>query len=208
MFINCKDRDVPMLGLKKWTNDIHGDLFYQASQKVLTVAEVLVNASEQTSLLHNGHLFAEVVDERLHSRLIEGQLHPHIHLSDGHTLLKKSLLHSGMRYLFGNYSYSICLWGLKAGWLAGFVIFLCIVCTFLLNVYFGKFVITFIDIGEIVCMSKPKYHWMVIVVNLVKQTWIFAFFCIMLPVGRAHTPKNEVFGSQDFMLPSERACSN
>ena len=127
-------------------------------------------------------LFAEVVDERLQSRPIEGQLHPHIHLSDGHTLLKKSLLHSGMRYLFGNYSYSICLWGLKAGWLAGFIIFLCIVCTFLLNVYFGKFVITFIDIGEIVCMSKPKYHWMVIVVNLVKQTWIFAFFawCCLL----------------------------
>ena len=24
----------------------------------------------------------------------------------------------------------------------------------------------------------------------------------------AHTQKNEVFGSQDLMLPSERACSN
>ena len=27
-------------------------------------------------------------------------------------------------------------------------------------------------------------------------------------IGRAQTPKNEVFSSQDLMLPSERACSN
>ena len=39
----------------------------------------------------------------------------------------------------------------------------------------------FIDIGEIGCLSIPKCHWMVIVVNLVKQTWFF--FCMMLPVG-------------------------
>ena len=30
---------------------------------------------------------------------------------------------------------------------------------------------TFIDIGEIGCMSIPKCHWMVIVVTRVKQTW-------------------------------------
>ena len=42
------------------------------------------------------------------------------------------------------------------------------------------FFITFIDIGEIGCLSIPKCHWMVIVVNLVKQTW---FICMMLPVG-------------------------
>ena len=39
-----------------------------------------------------------------------------------------------------------------------------------LNVYFGKFVIAFIEIGEIGCMSIPKCLWMVIVVNLVIQT--------------------------------------
>ena len=37
-------------------------------------------------------------------------------------------------------------------------------------VYFGKFVMTFIDIGEIGCMSIPKCRWMVIMVNLFKQT--------------------------------------
>ena len=68
----------------------------------------------------------------------------------------KKLLHPWMRFLFGNYSYSICLWRLKAGWLAGFMIFLCIVCTILFNVCFGKFVMTFIDIGEIGCTSIPK----------------------------------------------------
>ena len=47
--------------------------------------------------------------------------------------------------------------------------FQCIVCTILLNVYFGKFVMTFIDIGEIGCTSIAKCHWMVVVVNLVKQ---------------------------------------
>ena len=42
------------------------------------------------------------------------------------------------------------------------------------NVYFGKFWMTFIDIGEkIGCMSIPKCHWMVIVVNLVKHFFSF-----------------------------------
>ena len=51
-------------------------------------------------------------------------------------------------------------------------------CTILFNVYFDKFVISFIDIGEIGCVSMPKCHWMVIVVNLLK-TW---FFCMVTPV--------------------------
>ena len=50
---------------------------------------------------------------------------------------------------------------------------------YLFNVYFGKLVMTFIDIGEIGFMSISKCHWMVIVVNLVKQTWLLA----ELPVG-------------------------
>ena len=74
---------------------------------------------------------------------------------------------------------SACLWGLKAGWLRGFGFFQCIVCT-IFNVYFGKFVMTCIDIGEIGCMSIPQCLWIVIVVNLVKQTW---FFCMMQPIG-------------------------
>ena len=44
---------------------------------------------------------------------------------------------------------------------------------------FGKFAMTFIDGGEIGFMSIPKYHRLVTVVNLVKQT---RFFCMMLPV--------------------------
>ena len=48
-------------------------------------------------------------------------------------ILEKKLLHPGMMYIFGDYSYSVCLWGLKACWLAGFMVCLCIVCTILIN---------------------------------------------------------------------------
>ena len=96
------------------------------------------------------------------------------------TLMKKRLLHHRMRYLFGDYSYFIWLWGLKTGWLAGFIVFLCIVCSILFNVSFGTIVMILIDNGEIDCMSIPKCHWVVILVNLTKQAW---FFCMMLFVG-------------------------
>ena len=43
--------------------------------------------------------------------------------------------------------------------------------------YFGKFVMTFIDIGEIDCMSTPKCHWMVVVVNLVKLDFLLDAAC-------------------------------
>ena len=73
------------------------------------------------------------------------------------------------------------LWVLnRALWSTGFMVFLCVVFTVLFNVHFGKFVMTFIDIGEIGCMSIPKCHWMVIVVNLVKQTWFFAWCCLLV----------------------------
>ena len=51
---------------------------------------------------------------------------------------------------------------------------------YFVNVYFGKFVMKFIDIGEIGCMSIPKCHWMVIMVNLFKQTWFFAWCCLLV----------------------------
>ena len=76
---------------------------------------------------------------------------------------------------FGDHSYSICLWVLKVGWLAAFMVVLCIVHITLFNAYFGKFAMTFIEIG---CMNIPKCHWMVIVVNLVKWTWLFAWCCL------------------------------
>ena len=79
---------------------------------------------------------------------------------------------------FGDYSYYICLWGIKACWLAGLIGFLCIVCTILFNVYFGKFVMKFIDIGVIGLISITKYHRVVIMVNLVKQTWFIAWCCL------------------------------
>ena len=49
------------------------------------------------------------------------------------TLLGKRLLHPGMRYVFGDYSYSICLWGLKAGWLAGSIFFYVLYALFCLT---------------------------------------------------------------------------
>ena len=59
-------------------------------------------------------------------------------------------------------------------------VFLCIVCTILFNRYFGKFVMAFIDIRKNGCMSIPKCHLMVLVINLVKQTWFFAWCCLQL----------------------------
>ena len=61
----------------------------------------------------------------------------------------------------------------KGRLLTGFMVFLCTVSTILFNVYFGKFVITFFDIGEIGCTSIPKCHGVVFVAHLVKQTWFF-----------------------------------
>ena len=54
-----------------------------------------------------------------------------------------------------------------------------IVCTIVFNVHFGRFVVTFIDIGEIGWMSIPKCHWILTMENLVKELP----FCMMLPVG-------------------------
>ena len=67
--------------------------------------------------------------------------------------------------------------GLKAVSLVGFVVFPCIVCTILFNEYFDKFLMTFLDIGEIGCMSINKYHWIAIVVNLVKQNFLHDAAC-------------------------------
>ena len=89
------------------------------------------------------------------------------------TLLEKRLLHPNTRYLFGNYSNCICFWGLETVWLPGFMFFYGLYALFRLMCISGKFVMTFIDTGEIGCMSIPKCHWLVIVVNLVKQTWFF-----------------------------------
>ena len=83
-----------------------------------------------------------------------------------------------MRHLLG-IIHSICLWGLKADWLTG-LMFLCAACTILFNVYFGTFVMTFSSIGEIGCMSIGKCHWMVIVVNLVKQIDFFAWCSLLV----------------------------
>ena len=55
--------------------------------------------------------------------------------------------------------------------------FLCIICPILFNEYFGEFVMTCIDIGEIGCMGIPKCLWMVIVVHLVKQTFLHDAAC-------------------------------
>ena len=58
--------------------------------------------------------------------------------------------------------------------------FLCIVCTISFHMYFGKFVMTVIHIGEIGWMNIPDCHWMVIVINLSTQTWLFALCCLLV----------------------------
>ena len=62
------------------------------------------------------------------------------------------------------------------------MVFPCIVYVGLLNVNYGKFVMIFRDIGEIACISTPKSYWLVIAVNLVKQTWFLhdaACWCML-----------------------------
>ena len=98
-----------------------------------------------------------------------------------YTILEKEVVTPQNGVLFGGYSYSICLWGLKVGWLVGLMVYLWIVCTIVLNVYFKRFVVAFIDIREIGWMSIPKCHWIVTMENLVKER----AFCMMLPVGVA-----------------------
>ena len=39
---------------------------------------------------------------------------------------------------------------------------------------------TFTDIREIVCLSIPKCHFMVIVVNLIKWIWVFVWCCLLV----------------------------
>ena len=51
-----------------------------------------------------------------------------------YTLGKKRLFHPRTRYLLAIFHLLICLWGLKAGWLAGFIVFIFVVCTILFNV--------------------------------------------------------------------------
>ena len=99
------------------------------------------------------------------------------------TFLEKNVLTPRNGVPFGDYSYYICLQGLKVGRLAGFMFFLCIICTILYIVYFGKFLMTFIDTGKIGCMSIPKCQWVVIFVNLHTQTWFFyaaACWCVLV----------------------------
>ena len=91
-------------------------------------------------------------------------------------LLEKRLLHPGMGYIFSDYSF-LPACEIYSMWLAGFMFFLFFLSMYCMhyffNVYFGKFVITFIDIVETGCTSIPKCNWMAIVVNLDKQTWFF-----------------------------------
>ena len=88
---------------------------------------------------------------------------------------KKRLLHYWMRYPFGDYSYSICLWGLRAGWLAGFMFFYVFVCTILrilVNLWH------LLILKKIAAWAYINVIGMVIVVNLANKL----DFCIMLLV--------------------------
>ena len=68
-------------------------------------------------------------------------------ITDQITLLENSCYTPKWGTPFGDYSYHICLWGLKVCWLAGFMAILWIVCTILFSMHFDKFAMTFIDIG-------------------------------------------------------------
>ena len=60
------------------------------------------------------------------------------------------------------------------------MVFRCIVCAILFNGYFGQFVMTFVDIGEIGSMSIPK---MSLDGNYGKYGQTSLIFCMMLHVG-------------------------
>ena len=80
---------------------------------------------------------------------------------------------------FGDYSYSISLWCLKAGWLAGFMVFLSIVCIFFcFNVNFAKFVMTFIDIKKMAAWAYLN----IMDGNCGKSGQTNLIFCMMLSI--------------------------
>ena len=64
-----------------------------------------------------------------------------------YTLVNKVVTH-GNEVAFDDYSYSTCLWDLKAGWLAVYM-FLYVQYVLFFHVYFGKIVTTFIDTEEV-----------------------------------------------------------
>ena len=82
-----------------------------------------------------------------------------------------------MRYLFGCYSYSFCLWGLRAGWLAGFFMY-CMLCfvfmCILVNLWWHLFIL------------KKLAAWAYLMSlggNCGKSGQTNFNFCMMLPVG-------------------------
>ena len=63
-------------------------------------------------------------------------------------ILAAGIVHSWeKKLLWGTFLAIIHILSAWEVWLLGFMDFLCIACTILFNVYFGKFVMTFIDIG-------------------------------------------------------------
>ena len=145
--------------------------FVSADQMVL---HCLVNHSAMTyqSQKQFGKKYKFYITKRLyHSRyeMISYDIH------DVHTLLEKRLLHLRNEVTFWRLFIFYLLLRSQGRLVGRIYAFQCIVCTILFDVYFGKSVRRFIDIGEIGCMDTPKCNWMVIVVNLVKQTWLFAW---------------------------------
>ena len=97
------------------------------------------------------------------------------------TKSKFDIIHSWKKGCYakewGTNPYFICVWSQRAGWLAGCMVFLWIVCTICLMCILEYL---WCHIGETDCMSIARCHWVVIVVNLVKHTWFCVWCCLLL----------------------------
>ena len=94
-------------------------------------------------------------------------------------ILERSLLQPGMRYFWQLFIFYLLVRSKGRLW-EGFLVFVCILCTILFNVYFGNFLMTFIDIGEIGCMNMPKLS-LDGICSKSGQTNLIS--CLMCPVG-------------------------
>ena len=93
---------------------------------------------------------------------------------------QKRLLHPGMMCLFCDYFYFISPRGLRTGCVVWYNVFYVFDALIIYSVVFCQFWRHLMIKWVTVRMSIPKYHWKIIVVNLVEQRW---FFFVTLPGG-------------------------
>ena len=154
-----------------------GHYFTDQSHLLISASNILHSRNRNFPLSRNHHSITDANRLCSINDLVTLPIHCISHLD---TLLEKKVVTPRNEVPF-EWLYIFYLLVRSTGRLVGNMYgFLCVVCAILFNVYLAKFVKTFIDngeIGEIGCMSKPEGHWMVVVANPVKQTFLHDAAC-------------------------------